>query len=77
MCRKKVEVEESSWKLLADCLDDFPAVLEARSVHLELMALVLGSAEEGTFDTCHNHFGAAHIFATVAQNLHILCFYCW
>jgi len=67
--RNEVEVEESSWKMLAEGLDDFPAVLEALSVHLEMPALVLGTAEGGTFETRHNHLGAGHILATVAHNL--------
>jgi hypothetical protein len=75
--RKEVEVEESSWMMLAERLDDFPVVLEALSVHLEMTALVLGTAEGGTFETRHNHLGAGHILATVAHNLHILGFCCW
>jgi hypothetical protein len=75
--QKEVEVEESSWKMLADLLDDFPAVLEALSVHLEMMALVLGTAEGGTFETRHTHLGAGHILATVADNLNILGLCCW
>jgi len=36
------------------------------------MALVLATAEGETFETCHHHLGAGHIFATVAHNLEIL-----
>jgi hypothetical protein len=74
--RKEVEVEESSWKMLADSLDDFPAVQDVLSVHLEMKALVLGTAEGGTFQTRHNHLGAGHIFPTVAHNLHIFHLCC-
>ena len=52
-------------------------VLEALSVHLEMMAHVLGTAEGGTFETRHNHLGAGHILATVAQNLDIVGLHCW
>jgi len=75
--QKEVEVEESGWKMLADSLDDFPAVLEALSVHLAMMALVLGTAEGGTFENRHNHLGAGHILATVAHNMDILRLRCW
>jgi hypothetical protein len=51
--------------------------MEALSVHLEMTAFVLGTAEGGTFEARHNHLGAGHILATVAHNLHILrlCFW--
>ena len=75
--RNEVEVEVSSWNMLADCMDDFPAVLEALSVQLEMTALVLGTAEGGTFETCHNHLGAVHILATVAHNLDTVGLCCW
>jgi len=58
-------------------VDDFPAVLEALSVHLEMTAYVLGTAEGGTFETHHNHLGAGHILATVAHNLDIIGLCCW
>ena len=53
------------------------AVLEALFVHLEVMALVLGTAEGGTFETRHNHLGAGHNLATVAHNLDVLGLRCW
>jgi hypothetical protein len=46
-------------------------------VHLEMTALVLGTAEGGTFETRHTHLGAGHILATVAHNLDILALCCW
>jgi len=58
-------------------VDDFPAVLEALSMHLEMTALVLGTVEGGTFETCHNHLGAGHILPTVALNLDIVGLRCW
>jgi len=58
-------------------VDDFSAVLEALSVHLEITALVLGTAEGGTFETRHNHVGAGHILAKVAHNLDIVGLRCW
>jgi hypothetical protein len=70
-------VEKSSWRMLADRLDDFPAVLESLLVHLEMMALVLGTAVGGSFETRHNHLGAGHILATVAYNLDIVGLRCW
>jgi len=73
----EVEVEESSWKMLADRVDDFPAVLEALLVHLEMTALVLETAEGGTFETRHNRLGACYILATVAHNLDIVGLCCW
>jgi hypothetical protein len=45
-------------------------------VHLELMALVLESAEGGPFGTHPNHLGGSHILATVAYNLNIVGL-CW
>jgi hypothetical protein len=42
-----------------------------------MTALVLGTAEAGTFETRHNHLGAGHILAKVAHNLHILVLCCW
>jgi len=47
--------------MLADELDCFPAVLEALLVHLEMTALVQGTAARKTFETCHNHLGDGHI----------------
>jgi len=73
---KEVEVEESSWKMFANSLDYFPAVLEALSVHLEMTALVLETPVGGTFETHHNHLGAGHILATVAHDLHIIGLCC-
>jgi len=75
--QKKVEVEESSWEILADWLDDFPAVLEALLVHLEMTVLVLRTAEGRTFESRHNHLGAGHIHATVAHNFNDLGLSCW
>ena len=46
-------------------------------MHLEMTALVLGTAEGGTFETCHNHLGAGHILAMVAHNLDIVGLHCW
>jgi len=46
-------------------------------VDLEMGALVLESAEGGTFETCHNHLGGGHIVATVAHNLEILRLHWW
>ena len=58
-------------------MDDILAVLEALSVRLEMTDLVLGTAEGGTFETRHDHLGAAHIFSTVAHNLIIIGLRCW
>jgi len=74
---KEVEVEESSLKMLADSVDDSPAVLEALSVHLEMTALVLGTTEGGTLESRHNHLGAGHILAMVAHNLDNVGLHCW
>jgi len=52
-------------------------VLEVLSVHLELMTLVLKSAEGGTFETYHNHLGAGHILDTVAHYMDILGLRWW
>jgi len=70
--RKEVQVEEWSWMMLADWLDCFLEVVEAMLVRLEMMALVLESADGVTFETHHNHLGGGHILATVAHNLEIL-----
>jgi len=43
-------------------------------VHLEMTALVLGTAAGERFETRHNHLGGGHILATVAHNLHIAGF---
>jgi len=75
--RRVVEVEKSSWKMLADWLDDFPAVPDALSVHWEITALVLRTAMGGTFETRHNHLSAGYILATVAHNLEFFCMRCW
>jgi len=77
LCRKEVVADELSWKMLADSLDDFPAVLEALSVQLEMTALVLETAEGGTFETRHNHLGPGHILAMAAHTLHIVGLRCW
>jgi len=37
-----------------------------------MMALVLESAEGGTFETQHYHLGGGHILATEAHNFDIL-----
>jgi hypothetical protein len=58
--------------MLADWLSCFLAVLEALSVHLETMALLLGTATGETFETRHNRLGGGHILATVAHNLDIV-----
>jgi hypothetical protein len=55
----------------------FLADLEALSVELGMTALVLESAEGGTFETCHNHLGAGHILATVANTLDIFRLRWW
>jgi hypothetical protein len=60
---------------LADWLDCVPVVLEALLVHLELTALVLGTAAGETFETCHNRLGGGHMLATVAHNLDIIGLY--
>jgi hypothetical protein len=75
--REEVEVEESITKMFDDWLDDFPVVLEALSVHLEMMALVLGTAVEGTYETCHSHVGAGHILAMVALYSDIVSLRYW
>jgi hypothetical protein len=67
---------ELRWKVVASSLDDFPAVLEALSVHLDMMALVLCTAEGKTVETHHNHLGEGHILTMVAQNMQILAFCC-
>jgi len=76
VCRKEVQVEELSWEILVDWLHCFPAVLEALSVPLEMMALVLGTAAGEPFETRHNHLGGGHIFATVTHKLDIVGL-CW
>ena len=73
----EVQVQYQSWKMLADWLDGVPAVLQALSVHLEMMALVLESAEGGTFETHHYYHGGDHILATVAHTLDIIGLPCW
>jgi len=75
--RNEVEVEESSWKMMADWLVDFPVVLETLPVHLEMTVLVLGFLERGAFVTRHNHLGAGHILTTVAHNVDILGLRLW
>jgi len=75
--QNEVEVEESSWMMLADCVDDFPVVLEALSVHMEMTSLVLETVDGGSFGTRHNHLGSGHILATVAHNLEIVGLCCW
>ena len=56
-------------------------------MHLEMMALDLGTAQGGTFETRHNHLGGGHIFVPVAYILEICggrwwlvshcCVSCW
>ena len=75
--QKDVQMKVESWKMLADGLDCFQAVLEALLVHLEMTALVLETAEGGSFETCHNHLGGRHILATIADNLEILSVRWW
>ena len=72
MCWNEDPVEELSWKMLANWLDYLKAVLEGHSMHLEMTALVLESAEGGTFETCHNHLVRGHILTTEAHTLEIL-----
>jgi len=57
-------------------VDDFPVVLGALSVHVEMTALVLGTAEGGIFETRHNDLHSGHILATVAHNLEIIGLCC-
>jgi len=47
-------------------------VLEALSVHLEMTALVLGTAAVETFEPRHNRLGGGHILVMVAHNLDIV-----
>jgi hypothetical protein len=47
--------------MLVNSLDDIVVVLEALSVHWEITACILETAGRGTFETHHNHLGAAHI----------------
>jgi hypothetical protein len=74
--QKDVEVEELSWKMLANWLDDLLAVMEALSVHIEMAVVVLGTGKGGTFETHHNHLGAGYFVATVAHNLDIFGLRC-
>jgi len=46
-------------------------------VHLEMTALVLGTAAGETFETRYNCLGGGHIFATVAHNLDIVGLRWW
>ena len=46
-------------------------------MYLKITALVLNTAEGGTFETQHNRLGGGHIIATVAHNLDILGLRCW
>ena len=69
-------MEEKSWKILANWLDCFPAVLDALLVHLEMTALALASTDGGTFETHHHHLGGGHILAPMAHHLEILGM-CW
>jgi len=75
--RKEAEVEQSSWKKLADWLDGFLVVLEALSMHWEMTAILLNTGEGGRVETRHYQLGAGHILAMVAQNLEILGLCCW
>jgi len=63
--------------MLANWLDCFPAVLEPLLVHLEMTALVLGTAAGETFETRHNRLGGGYIPATVAYNLDIVGLRWW
>jgi hypothetical protein len=38
VCQEEVEVDKSGWKMSADGLEDFQAVLEQLSVHLKISA---------------------------------------
>ena len=58
-------------------MDSILVVLEARSVHLETMAVVLMYTVRGTFETHHNHLGGSHILAMVAHVRDILCLHRW
>jgi len=58
--------------MLANWLDCFPADLDALSVILEMVALVLGTATEESFKISHNHLGGGHILRTVAHKLEIV-----
>lgn len=58
--------------MFADELDCFLAVHVSLSVNLEMTAIVLGTAEGGTFDTCHSHLGGGHTLPTVSHNLIML-----
>ena len=68
--QKEVEVEESSLIVLADWVNDFPAVQETLLVHQVMRALVLGIVE-GTFERHNTQLDAGHILATVADNMEI------
>ena len=46
-------------------------------MHLEITAVVLGTAEGGTFETRPNHLGAGYILAMVAHNLDIVGLRSW
>jgi len=46
-------------------------------MHLEMTALVLQSAERGTFEAHHNHLCADHILAMVAHTLENILGLCW
>jgi hypothetical protein len=63
--------------MLADGLDCFLAVLEALPVHLEMTALLLGTAAGEIFQTCHNRLGGGHILATVVHNLDLVGLRWW
>ena len=45
-------------------------------MHLEMTALVLGTAAGETFETRHNRLGGGHILATVAHKLDVFGL-CW
>jgi hypothetical protein len=52
------------------------AVLGALSMHLEITAVVLITADERTSDTHHPHLRGSYILAMVTHNLDIIDL-CW
>ena len=74
---KDLQLVKYSWKMLADWVGGFLAVLEARLVHLEVTTVLLDTAVGGSFGTCHSHLGEGHILATVAHNLEIFGLRWW
>jgi len=55
----------------------FLAVLEALSVHMEITALVLGTAAGETLETHHNHLGGGHMLTSVASDFVIVGLRWW